>query len=866
MTLKDGDYRVVISFVGYTGDTVEVRMPYERELVTRLKEAVAALREVVITSREGQGMTTSSRIDRSAMEHLQPTSFTDLLELLPGNMSQTPDMGKANTITLRETGAVSATGAKTDMSDDYAITSLGTLFIVDGAPVNGDANLQSVPSAASTDPEARRNITNRGVDMRAISTDNIESVEIVRGIPSVEYGNLTSGLVNIRRIRRATPFTARFKADEYSKLFSAGKGLAIGRQVINLDAGYLDSRVDPRDSRENYKRINGSARAHLRFGDQNSAMSTEWTTGVDFTGSFDDVKPDPDLNYNKVDEYESSYRRWAFTSGLNLSFPRISWLNTVSLNTSLSYQNDRLTRRKQVAPQRASVAPSGMEAGVHDGHYLLGEYIADFVSDGRPLSLFLKLRATGKIGEGDFSNIYKVGGEWSLAKNFGKGQIYDLSRPISAAWTTRPRDFSSIPALKVLSLYAEDNINARIGESNLDLQLGIRAIGLTGLDRRYRLSGRVYADPRLNAVFNFPAFSLGGDSFRTLAAGGYGLTTKMPTVDYLFPQVHYNDMIQLNYYDPLNPLDHSRVNIRTYIENPANYDLKAARNHKWEIRLGAQWRGNSLSVTFFNERLNSGFRYSSVYGAYSLRRYDATGVVSSELTAPPSLDDMPYRDVEILDGYQRVTNGSRIDKRGIEYQFNSSRWRALHTSLVINGAWFRSRYSNSRMLFSPVNDVVGGEAVSDHYVGLYDTDDGRINEQFNTNFMFDTQLPKWGLIFSTSVQCMWYLKTTRLRDNGVPAYYVAAKDGQLHRYDVDDKSDVMLQYLVKHYNEAAYATQTVPLAVYLNLKATKKIGRVLNISAFVNRIIDYLPDYKSNGLTIRRTSSAYFGMEANFTF
>jgi len=81
-----------------------------------------------------------------------------------------------------------------------------------------------------------------------------------------------------------------------------------------------------------------------------------------------------------------------------------------------------------------------------------------------------------------------------------------------------------------------------------------------------------------------------------------------------------------------------------------------------------------------------------------------------------------------------------------------------------------------------------------------------------------------------------------------------------------DRADLMLQYLVKHYNEQAYATQTVPPAVYVNLKATKQIGRMLKVSAFVNRIIDYLPEYTVNGLTIRRTSGAYFGMEANLSF
>ena len=49
-------------------------------------------------------------------------------------------------------------------------------------------------------------------------------MEIVRGIPSVQYGDLTSGLVKIRRRRGGNDLDARFKADMSSKLFYAGKG------------------------------------------------------------------------------------------------------------------------------------------------------------------------------------------------------------------------------------------------------------------------------------------------------------------------------------------------------------------------------------------------------------------------------------------------------------------------------------------------------------------------------------------------------------------------------------------------------------------------------------------------------------------
>lgn len=865
MNLPDGRYKIVFSFVGYRNDTIDVSVPHRGVIKTALEEETQLLKEVVITARESHGVTSASRIDRSAMEHLQPTSFTDLLELLPGNMSQNPDMGKANTITLRETGAVTATGAKTSTSDDYSITSLGTMFMIDGAPVNNDAGMQGVPMSSSTDPEGRRDVTNKGVDMRTISTDNIESVEIVRGIPSAEYGNLTSGLVNIKRINRATPFTARFKADEFSKLFSAGKGLGIGRQVVNMDAGYLDSRTDPRDNRENYKRLNGSVRGYLTFGREEAPIKTNWTIGGDYTGSFDNVKPDPDLNYNKIDEYESSYNRWALTSDLTMKLQRVKWLNMVRLNVSASYQHDKLTRRKQVAPQRASIAPTSMSEGVSDGHYLLSEYLAEYVSDGKPLSVFLKLSASGSRPTGKWRHSYKAGVEYQGAKNYGDGQIYDLTKPLSASWTTRPRSYKSVPGLHIVSGYAEDNVSATFGGSILEFQAGLRTQTLVGLDSRYFLSGKTYVDPRLNGVYHFPAIECSGQPLRFLIAGGFGFTTKMPTTDYLFPQVHYNDLLQLNYYDVAAPMENSRVSLRTYIADATNYSLKAARNRKWEVRLGADMGMNRVSVTFFGEKMRSGYRYSTVYGAYAMRRYDASAIVPGSLTSPPDLNTLPFEDVTILDGYRQVTNGSRIDKEGVEYQINTARWSAIGTSLIINGAWFRSRYSNSQMLFTPVSDVVGSSPVSERYVGLYATDDGRVNEQFNTNFMFDTQIPRWGLVFSTSVQCMWFVKTRRLRDNGVPTYYMSATDGQLHPYTENDKNDVMLQYLVKHYNETAYAPQTVPPAVYLNLKATKQIGRMLKVSAFVNRIVDYLPDYTSNGLTIRRSSSAYFGMEANIT-
>lgn len=821
--------------------------------------------EVMVTAGENTSLTSGSRIGRDAMTHLQPTSFTDLLELLPGNISMTPAMGQVNSITLRETGFSSPAGG-TSVTDDYAISSLGTAFVVDGAAINTDASMSQIPGATLGDAAYLRSTVNRGVDMRTISTDNIESVEVMRGIPSAEYGNLTSGVVNIRRIRRATPFTARFKADEYSKLFSAGKGVAVGSygDVINADLSYLDSKTDPRNSLENYKRLTASLRYRMRRSRANAV--TVWNIAADYTGSFDNAKVDPDLNQRKIDLYRSRYNRVALTSDLTVTLPRLVWLESVGLNIASSCTSDRLTRQKQVTPNGTPLAPTTMTEGVHDGRYLLNPYLADFLSDGRPVDFMGRLNGKGSISFGTWLHKYKAGVEYTFAKNYGRGQIYDLLRPLSGGWTTRPRAYRDIPALNTISAYIEDGITILAGSGKVEAQFGARLIALTGLDSRYYLSGRPYIDPRANIEWTLPAMSLCSLPLTVSVGGGYGMTTRMPTADYLFPQVHYSDFVQLGYYDVKHPEEYSRVNLRTYITDPVNYSLRAARNRKWEVRLGVRWGANRLSVTYFDERLSSGFRYSTVYDTYSYRRYDASAIDPSTLTSQPSLDNLPYTDRTILDGYSRVTNGTRIFKQGIEFQLSTARWQPLRTALTVTGAWFHTRYSNSQMLFRPVSTVIGNTAVSDRYVGLYDTADGRVNDRFSSSFMFDTQIPRWGLIFTTTVQATWFTGQRRIEENSLPVSYLSADDGLMHPYTEADRRDPMLQHLVTTYNPSLFETQRVPVALFVNLKATKQVGRRLRLSAFVNRILDYLPDYfTNNGIRIRRTTEAYFGMEATLT-
>ena len=398
-------YVLKVSYVGYEPYRRSVSFAKNTTLNVNLK-ANLRLSEVTVTAKEAQGLVTKSVIGRDAMNQLQPNSLADLMELLPGGYSKDPNMGVANTISLRETGTMTSGGALSH-NNAFAISSLGTQFIVDGTPINTDANLQFSPLSdtqhvtSGSGAENYRNITNKGVDMRTIGTDDIERVEVIRGIPSVEYGNLTSGIVDIKKIRRKMPLSARFKADGYSKLFSLGKGIALGSgdaRVLNVDLGYLDSKVDPTDNLENYKRLNASLRYTLR---KTTAEKAEWKweSAFDYSGSFDNSKADPDLNYGRIDEYRSNYNRMVFTNSWSLKRKK-GLLREVEVNTSVSQQLDRLHEKRLVAPQRYGIVPTGWEEGEREAAAVYAEYVADYLCDGKPFNAWLKAKGLLRLDVG----------------------------------------------------------------------------------------------------------------------------------------------------------------------------------------------------------------------------------------------------------------------------------------------------------------------------------------------------------------------------------------------------------------------------------------------------------------------------------
>lgn len=855
--LKPGRFELRLLYMGHVFLQGELQLPagLTRRRI-RLDIDPVAIGEVLVTAAESKGPTSSSKIGREAIAHIQPSSIADLMELIPGGRATDPSFGAPQEIRLRE--------ADPSNSANYATSALGTQIQVDGIPISNDANLQYSTSYGSIQEYAN---VNRGVDTRAISTDDIESVEIVRGIPSVEYGDLTSGLVKVKRREGGRDLTARFKADMSSKLFSVGKGFErkgegdAERTTLNINADYLTAASDPRNPRQSYQRLTGS----VRFGRHWQGSAYRYSAGgsLDYTGSFDDKKSDQDLDNGlggPVERYKSNYNRTQFAATFAVEARHRQFFHSLDLTASFSAEFDRIDRWRFVETGSDFAKTWGTEPGEYDAVIIPASYDATLLVDGKPFYGYAKAVATFNADTERSRNTLRVGADWSMDKNYGRGLVFDVARPFSPQMDSRPRAYDAIPALHKLSLFLEDATTLALGDFRVEATGGVRAASMFNLGRRYTIQGKFYFDPRANVVVALPRFHVAGRNLSLRLGGGVGWHTKFPTMDSLYPDTEYFDFTQLNYW-PANPALR-RINLRLYTLDPTNYDLRAARNFKWEVRLDAGWNDNQLSVTYFREDMTSGFRTTSDYRSFTFRDYDETAIDMEQLDGPPSLDGIPYTEERRLGGYSRSTNGSRTEKSGIEFAFTSQRIRAIATRITVTGAYFRTNYSNMHPEYLLPTSAPGGQTYP--YVGYYFSTDGYLREMCNTNFLLDTQIPRLKLILSTSFQCMWFLGS---RNTPVSAWPISYLDENLvsHPFTAESAADGLLSALVRDSDPTLWRYVTTPFSMNVNLKITKKLYRdKMAVALFVNKLLDYTPDYHtSDGRHIRREVTPYFGMELN---
>ena len=290
--LEPGTYSYEVTYLGYEPSvgTFDVKDSNLKDIHIFLKPSNLALDEVVVTASESR-LGSSSRIGQAAIMHLQAKSVEDMLQLLPGAVTKNPDLTNAGQASIREIDAGSDSN-----------NALGTAVVVDGSPLTNDANMQVFSTAISGNNSSQQMNTmndqttaGRGVDLRQVSPDNIESIEVIRGIPSVEYGNLTSGAVIINTKAGATPWEIMGKVDSNSKLFSLGKGFRFRRHnaSMNMSVDYTSSNADRRKTYLGYDRITANVGFSKVFFQTSSPLS--FNIKATYHRNLSDTKSDESL-------------------------------------------------------------------------------------------------------------------------------------------------------------------------------------------------------------------------------------------------------------------------------------------------------------------------------------------------------------------------------------------------------------------------------------------------------------------------------------------------------------------------------------------------------------------------------------------
>ncbi len=822
--------------------------------VYKLELDLLSINEVLITATEGQGMTARSRIRQEAIEHIQPSSFADLLELIPGGRAKDPYFGGPQIINLRS--------ANSRVKRQYGTSSLGTKFVVDGQPIMNDANMQKTPAISSLG----NNYVNLGVDMRSLTTEDIDYVDIVRGIASVKYGDLTSGLINIKRKMGGKQTRLRFKGDQRCKLVYVGQGFEWGKAdklTMNISANFLNSYSEPRNPRLNYKRATASLRIGKTWA-KNQKFRKFFSFNIDYTGSFDNQKHDKNLDegdHGPVETYKSYYNRIAIGSNFTINAKKEkSIFKSFETTLSLSYNHDIIDRWKRVALALETPISISLDPGVHDAIIVPVKYDGYLKVDGQPFYAYLNSCANFAYK----SHNLNLGVEWNMDKNFGKGTIFNPILPFDPNMDVRPRPYYSIPANHQLALFIEENSNFTFAKTaKFSWQLGLRINTLSGAGNKYTINWKPSFDPRFNLRLDLPLAVIGSYKVEYGFYAGIGWQTKMPTMNILFPEPLYRDKAQLNYWPATQDKKLRRINLMVYKLDPINFDLAVANNMKIELGTDLQWNGFSYSINYFYEDMKSGFRNNSYFETIGYKSYETEQLDIDKLTAPPSLEDLPYKGKNTFVSYHKRTNGSQTLKQGVEFSLTTKRFPVINTRIILTGAWFLTTYRNSIPEY--YQPTIATTTYPDYpFIGLYKNHEGTYYDAFNTNIMFDTQIPSLGLIFSTSFQAMWFSGSASEVNDQWPIAYL---DKQLisKPFKEEDKKTPVLSSLRRPVEASAFEYIREPFSMNINLKVMKKLYKdKLRCSLFVNKIFDVYPDFERYGAKIRRSVLPYFGMELDF--
>jgi outer membrane receptor protein involved in Fe transport len=823
---RSGTYTLEVSFIGYEKVTQKIEVinnkNLEKNFVLKSTSFEIGTIEVVAKS-DFLPITaeTKTTISSGEIEHMQASSLNDVMKLTPGVETTNPTLNNAEKAQIRSGDA------------------LGTQIILDGIPISNNANLQ-IGVGYST--------ANSGIDLRSIPAENIKEVEVIRGIPSVQYGDLTDGLLLVKTKANAEvpKLKMKYNPQLYEMNFSAGYDF--NNWVLNGNFNLASSERDIRVEGDGYTRVAGQLSL------ENDTEEYNFKNIIYFTRSFDEYKEKPgyalreawynrDVNIKYTGDYSQYFD----------SFNKLSTKLSVSYTKQNSY-DQRLVSRDNI------VLSGRLTEGSQEGRIVFGSYLGSKNIKGDVWNIYADVNYNYKFFFGDYLNGLLFGMTYRNDFNKGEGIVFDPFFPPSVSTTTpRLRSYNEIPEYTILSFYAEDRITGTLWKP-FTLQAGFRYEvyrpdgfnfkGLIGQGDLIESKNGSYFNPRITFSMNLTK--------DTQIRLGFGVTSKSPPLGMIYAQEKYFDIIDtVAVVNPQYPDSNFSI-VSTFIRQQANPSLRGYTQKKYEFSIDHQYEFLGISITGYKNKSDGMFQGFGEPTTYYKRAF-------------PNWPDQSTAQITrvYLDSYSQYANNGWQNVEGIEASLTTKRIPLINTVLKVDAAYTYSENGTSKGVYFSSSRMV--PSLNEEVMPLY-TQQENYYKDLLINYRFEIQAKTLGMWLTLHVQQKLIEINGRrnLADTLALGYY--STSGQLVMIPESERADAQYSSIRRTIQDFQLLEEDKPNKWLFNLKVSKSLWRGAVVSFYVNNFFNNQPLYQVRRSSAaaptyeRRNPNIFYGIDFSSTF
>lgn len=875
--VESGKHELEASCLGYVSVLMEIDVNKDIEnLEIKLHESSLALDEVIVTAQKAKdGLGTTHSLGRDALNHLQMSNMTDVAALLPGGKTVNPDLTTENSFSIREGGSNSGNSA------------FGTAVEVDGVRLGNNASFGEMG----------------GVDTRSVAVENIESIEVITGVPSAEYGDMGSGMVRINTRKGRTPTNVTFSVNPRTYQASVSKGIDLQENngVLNLSAEWARAIKKLISPYESY------TRTAITLGYSNTfAKGLRFEAG--FTGNIGgmNTKDDPDAFTGEFKKERDNAFRGNTSLTWQLNKPGIT---NLKFDASVNFNDNLYHYHKYESYASNQPAVHAEQEGYFIADRLPLTFFSDQIIDSKELDLAASVKYNWHKHWDDIKSQLKAGVQWKANGNVGEGEYYQ--DPSLAANGYRPRPYTDYPFMHNLSVYAEEHLTLPVAGTKLEVTAGIR------LENVF-IQGSLY---NKKATLS-PRFNIKWQLAEGLAVrGGWGITEKLPSYYILYPKQEYRDIQTFGFPhgDQTSYIYYTQPYTVTY-----NPNLHWQRNNSSELGLEASFFGTKISLTGFYNITKGPYNFIDVYEPYSyniLQRPEGFSIPADPQIKVDSQTGMLYvrggnedywtpMDIKVTDRTfaksTKQNNGADVKRAGAELVIDFPEIKPVRTSFRLDASYTFTKYLNDQLAAYYQNGWSHTSLAnrSYQYVGIYangtggnSVANGKITHNLDANLTAITHIPQARLIITCRLEMSLLRRSRNLSMYNGSQYaftvseadktptggdiyngnsYTAIRpvsymdlDGNVYPFtDAQAADPAFANLILKSANAYTFAQDGYGAYMSANLSITKEIGDHVSLSFFANNFTNSRPYVVSmaTGVGAIFTPAFYYGLTCRLKF